>query len=127
LGAAFELGLCSPLVRAQQTAQLVWQELALDASLTPTPDLAAGACPESVLRAIREGLAVSPTAQSVLVVGHLPDLSQTMFHCIGHAAPRIGPFLPAAVTRLDFAEQPSAGTAALAWMKVPEEIAGPER
>jgi phosphohistidine phosphatase len=71
LGIAPRVVLSSPLTRAEQTAALVAKELEGAPQVELTEVLSPGAGPEAVVRFLR---AAHHDAESVLVVGHEPDL-----------------------------------------------------
>jgi phosphohistidine phosphatase len=70
--------LASPVVRARQTAKIVSQRLG-DADLVEARWLACGMSPESCLRE----LATYEQHESVMLVGHEPDFSETISALIG--------------------------------------------
>jgi len=75
--------LCSPLLRARETAQ----ELARPAGVEPEPDerLAPGAAAEGVRAAAAE------RGETVVVVGHQPDCSQIVAALTGGPEPAFAP------------------------------------
>lgn len=78
LGVELSLILTSPLVRAQQTAALIGQELGV-----PVTEDAALACGCNLER-LAEALESHPHTGAVMVVGHEPDFSQMIGELIGH-------------------------------------------
>lgn len=73
LGAEFDLILTSPLVRARQTAQILADVFAIDASLIEeTENLAPGASLNELFAEIKN----RRRAESIALVGHQPDLGQ---------------------------------------------------
>jgi phosphohistidine phosphatase len=81
LGLDLDRILTSPLLRAQQTAEIVASALGLSAKLTTDPRLAPGFGPAR-LKAL---LAAHRGAAALLLVGHEPDFSETVSHLIGGA------------------------------------------
>jgi phosphohistidine phosphatase len=76
---ALDLIVTSPLARARRTAEIVAGELGLDGRLVEDARLAPGfdvACLEQLL-------AAHEPAESVMVVGHEPDFSETVAQLIG--------------------------------------------
>ncbi len=73
-----DLVVSSPVVRAKQTAKIVARRLG-DADLVEEHWLACGMTPESCLRA----LTAYTKNESVLLVGHEPDFSETLAMFIG--------------------------------------------
>jgi phosphohistidine phosphatase len=74
-----ELLLTSPLVRAEQTAKLVWKELGEKTKLEIASFLSAGMQPEAALTHIGK----LSSRDSLMLVGHEPDLSQFIAAVIG--------------------------------------------
>lgn len=72
LGATFDVILFSPYLRTRQTAEAVAAGLGLESRLRACPELAPDAVPNSVLEVLRR---IQPAPESVLLVGHEPDLS----------------------------------------------------
>jgi phosphohistidine phosphatase len=70
---SFDLILTSPFPRAAETAEIVAEELDLRKVRRESSALASGAGAESILGELRK---VAKQFQSVLVVGHEPELSQ---------------------------------------------------
>lgn len=73
MDAGFDLVLSSPFVRAWQTAEIVVEELGCGNKLQKCEALSSGAPIEEVFDALKK---VEGNYQSVLLVGHEPDLSQ---------------------------------------------------
>lgn len=121
-GLGFDLGLASPLNRARQTAELVWQELALTAPLLFEPALASGRGPEEQLAALQASWDAEPEASSVLIVGHMPDVSQ-LTALVLREVPRVTPFVPGGTARILFDGAVAVGAGELDWMLRPEELA----
>ncbi len=78
LGIVPDVILTSPLVRARQTAKIVADRLG-DMEAKEVPWLAAGMAPETYLREIQE----YSKNESVMVVGHEPDFSETIAYLLG--------------------------------------------
>ena len=64
--------LTSPLLRARETGRLIAHELGADVAIAE--ELAPGATPEAVRRALRD--APAGTDEAVVAVGHQPDCSR---------------------------------------------------
>lgn len=75
LEAAPDVVFASPLVRAQQTAQLMVKELKLRRVVKFSYELRPGGSAEKFVRQL---LALKPVPKEVLVVGHEPDLSELL-------------------------------------------------
>ncbi len=76
-----ELILSSPLVRAFQTAEIVADELGLQEQLLKDERLEPGFGPEQLSEIIR----THSNAGNLMLVGHEPDLSQTVGALVGGA------------------------------------------
>ena len=77
--------LTSPLVRAQQTAKLVWKELGEEAKLETAPFLSAGMNPETAFAQ----LAKLSGLGALMLVGHEPDFSEFIAAAIGSGSESI--------------------------------------
>jgi len=79
LDLVLDLIITSPLVRAQQTAEIVASALGLGAKLVTDPRLAPGFGP----RQLKALLTTHRSASALMLVGHEPDFSETISHLIG--------------------------------------------
>ncbi|MEE8409989.1 MAG: phosphohistidine phosphatase SixA [Myxococcota bacterium] len=122
-GVTFDWGLSSPLLRAKQTAELVWKELGLSAPLETVKALACGAAPAAVVAEI----ARVADDGAVLVVGHMPDLVHVAGYLLRPDGGSIAGFVPGAMIRIDFANGARKGAGRLEWMRSPSEIATSSR
>ena len=77
--------LTSPLVRAQQTAKLVWKELGEKPKLETAEFLSAGMNPEAAF----SNLSKFSTPGTLMLVGHEPDLSEFIAASIGGSSESI--------------------------------------
>ena len=73
------LMLTSPLLRAEETAKLVWKELEERTKLEVTSFLAAGMRPQSAFKKIESLTGLG----SLMLIGHEPDLSEFIVAAIG--------------------------------------------
>lgn len=87
-GARVEVVLTSPLLRALETGRLVARELG--AGVRVSEELAPGATPDSLVRAVREA---APGGGAVVCVGHQPDCGRIAAALTGEPE---RPFPPAA-------------------------------
>jgi phosphohistidine phosphatase len=87
---AIAVVLCSPLLRARQTAEAIADELGVEAD--PVDGLAPGATAEHVVAA------VAGRGGAVAVVGHQPDCGRIAAALAGGPEP---PFPPGGMLRLD--------------------------
>ncbi len=106
-GIAPQAVLTSPLVRAVQTAQIVAETCSGNASAQVCPELAPGADLACLLRVVADR-----DVESMLWVGHMPDVAE-LAQALAQPGSRVcGHFPPAALVVLEFeqAVAPGAGT-----------------
>lgn len=108
LGLKVDRVFTSPYTRARQTADILVQELGL-AKAKHLECLAAGHPPVMVLKDITE----FSSAESVMLVGHEPDMGHIAALLVGAAHPL--PFKKGAVMAIDFEGRPGQGKGRLAW------------
>ena len=78
-GLTCDLILTSPVLRAKETAHIVWEKLGRSADLSEVSWLACGMDPETGM----EELATYAKFDSVMIVGHEPDFSALIASLIG--------------------------------------------
>lgn len=126
LGVALDRILASPLRRAQQTADLLAQELAADASAEARPiretiaELDGSAPPAEILAA----LGGATREEAVAVVGHMPGLGELVTLAIAGIGASGVPLATASVARIDFEGPPRPGAGRLRWLMSAEQLAG---
>jgi phosphohistidine phosphatase len=114
-GVHLERVVASPLLRARQTAEGLLKHLD-----SPTPDLdtcdhlAPGGKRRKLTRFLR-GL----HAQSVAIVGHMPDLSEYVAWLIGSRKAQID-LAKAGIACIHFDDKADKGTGTLAWLVTPQ-------
>jgi phosphohistidine phosphatase len=108
---ALDLIVTSPLARARRTAEIVAGELGLGGRLVEDARLASGF---DVAR-LEQILAAYGPAESVMVVGHEPDFSQTVAELIGGGDVVMK---KGGLARVDVAA-PAAGGGELVWLLTP--------
>jgi phosphohistidine phosphatase len=86
-GVHADLVLTSPLLRARETGSLIARELG--ASVAIAEELAPGATPDSLRKAVRA--ATSPEGEAVVAVGHQPDCSRIAAALTGDPEPSFPP------------------------------------
>jgi phosphohistidine phosphatase len=79
LGLGLDLIVTSPLARALQTAQIVAQRLGMEDKLVQDERISPG----FGLQELSEILAAHPGVETLMVVGHEPDFSETISDLIG--------------------------------------------
>ena len=108
----------SPLVRAQQTAEIIAQVY----SATPLeilPPLAPGHSMTAILTYLQQQ---SPTASVIALVGHEPTLGQLASWLLTEQVGHWMPLKKGAVCSLEFPNQVEIGQAILTWMFRPKQL-----
>ncbi len=108
--------LTSPLRRARQTADILAEALPGDAPVVETPALAGGA-PGDVLGEVR-----AAGAESVVAVGHMPDLADLASVALCRRDVVRLTFRKAGAMRLVFDGPPAPGRAWLDWLLPPRAL-----
>ncbi len=104
----------SPLVRAQQTADIVAEQYrGLD--VTPVDALAPGQPPRAVLAWLKQ----QPMDATVAAVGHEPDLGIFASHLLARRTQSFLPFKKGAACLIEFVGEPATGQGLLVWMLTP--------
>jgi phosphohistidine phosphatase len=107
--------LTSPLVRAQQTAEIIARELRLLDALAVDERLSPGFGPEELAGIVQEHRA----AAAVMLVGHEPDFSAVISECIGGGRVECK---KGALARVDF-DTPDSSSGVLVWLLPPRVLA----
>ncbi len=110
-----DLILHSPLRRAKETAEILHEELGQTATLEESLLLAPGLRCDELLSHLAER-----TAQTVVCVGHQPDVSRCLTEMLGFG--RFG-FAPGTMAGVDFRHVITPGGGELAWLLPPEWFA----
>ncbi|HET9370742.1 MAG TPA: phosphohistidine phosphatase SixA, partial [Vicinamibacterales bacterium] len=116
LGVEIDVVVTSPLVRAEQTAQIVV------AGLTPKPILATldALAPGHSPAAVAKALEAHSGASAIALVGHEPGMGELAAWLIGaHTAI---PFKKGGVARIDVATLPPHGSGQLVWVGTPRML-----
>lgn len=116
LGVEIDVVLTSPLVRAEQTAQI------LVAGITPKPVLASldALAPGQSPAAVSKALEAHSGARAIALVGHEPGMGELAASLIG--AQSALPFRKGGVCRIDVATLPPHGSGQLVWMGTPKML-----
>ncbi|MBI5508319.1 MAG: histidine phosphatase family protein [Deltaproteobacteria bacterium] len=122
LGFTVDLVLCSPALRAHQTA-LIFQLALCRADLEDDAALAAGAVPEVVARLLETRREKAGALRRVLVVGHMPDLADLSLYLAAEAKAASASFAPAQMVRFDFDDAIGRGRGRLVWSLRAEAMA----
>ncbi|MCD4824092.1 MAG: phosphohistidine phosphatase SixA [Phycisphaerae bacterium] len=107
----------SPLPRADETARIMAEVLA--------PDITVQKCsfmqPGGDVRDLVKWLG-NRDEKSVMIVGHMPDLAETVVALLTGHGDFDMQFRKAAACCLQFDEKPTAGTASLLWLMQPKQL-----
>src|SRR5262245_47820840 len=110
LGITVDVVITSPLVRAEQTAEILVKCLGGEAKLLTTPALAPGGSPA----AVAEAVGTLAKGRSLAIVGHEPGLGELAAWLVGARQPL--PFKKGGVCRIDVADWPAtAKSGTLIW------------
>ncbi len=109
-----DLVLCSPYVRAMETAKLAAEQLELEGSPFPADALTPESAPARLWNEVRE-----QGAESVLVVSHEPLLSSTIAWMVGSSKAMVR-FPPAGLAGIEFGSAGPVPDGVLRWMITPE-------
>jgi phosphohistidine phosphatase len=113
-----ELILTSPLVRATETAEIVADTVGVDKQmLLITANLAPGSVFEQLLAEIKD-----KRAESVVLVGHEPDLGELAGLIISGEDHFSVPLRKAGVCRIDVTETVPAFKGTLVWLLTPKQL-----
>ena len=103
--------LSSPLLRARQTAEVVAKELKFSGDVESLDELENGASTASLLKALKP----IPSTHEILLVGHMPSLSEHLAALIGAESAQAFPLGKASVACIEL-EHLRAGTGQLRWL-----------
>src|SRR5262245_29847923 len=113
LGLKLDQIVTSPLVRAKQTAQIVAKRLGLKKELIESELLAPG-CD---MKHLRKLLSAYDTQQTIMLVGHEPDISAIVGELIGEASIEMK---KAGVAAVSIGSSIKAGAGVLQWLIPPK-------
>jgi phosphohistidine phosphatase len=110
--------LASPLVRAQQTAQILAGKLHGGPPVLTTENLAPGFRPKALLAEI----AASGTPAGIVAVGHQPDMGVFLSYLVADASHAAVAFSPGAAAKVAVHFSPGGRDATLHWLLTPEAV-----
>ena len=109
----------SPLVRARQTAEILADLLDAEQELESCEFLAPGSDAEALIRWLSE-----VRADSVMIVGHMPDLAHLASAMLAPKASLDIVFKKSGVCCISFDGIPAAGEGRLEWLMQPKQLRG---
>lgn len=112
-----ELVATSPLLRAEQTAEILADELRVGHPPVTRPCLQPGGNFAEFMKWLEE-----LDAGSVMVVGHMPDIAEFAQRCMTGRILFSMTFKKAAVCCVEFEEEPAAGRGRLEWLMQPGQL-----
>ncbi|HEY3886297.1 MAG TPA: phosphohistidine phosphatase SixA [Vicinamibacterales bacterium] len=113
IGVVFDEIICSPLVRARQTAD-VFAEMKNKPAVVQSDALAPSGTPAAVIQELMKHLRKGKLA----LVGHEPNLGELAAHLLGAHNPF--EFKKGGVCRIDFDVPPAKGAGLLRWLVTPK-------
>lgn len=119
MGLKFDLILSSPLLRAKQTAEIVASGLRLKKRLKFSKALAPGGTAEMLMRQLQRE---KPAPQSVLLVGHEPDLSRLVSLLATGALELQMEFKKGGLCKLEIGKWNASKRGTLAWLMTPRQM-----
>lgn len=119
LGLEFDLILSSPLARARETAEIVAEAFDAAGKLRFTDRLADSDAHAALIREIR---ALRPQPDSLLLVGHEPDLGELVSLLLGSASALPIRFKKAGLCCLSVAGIEPGPCAVLEWLLAPKQL-----
>jgi phosphohistidine phosphatase len=122
LGIAIDVVLASPLLRANETAEVLVATLKPKPRLVVTDALIPGRKPAEVLAVIAKHAAAARGASRLALVGHEPDLGELAARLLG--AKGVIEFKKGAVCRIDVDRAMPAGPGVLRWFLPPRALRG---
>jgi phosphohistidine phosphatase len=110
----------SPLVRARQTAEIIARELGLGRRVRELSQLEPGTTAAALFEAIREA---APSADSVMVVGHEPDLGLLASRLVAGDGRAVDiPFKKAGLARIELDAMPPERRGTFRWLLTPSQL-----
>ena len=117
MGVSVDVVITSPLVRAEQTAEILVKCLGGEAKLVAAPALAPGGSPA----AVAEAVGALSKGRSLAIVGHEPGLGELAAWLVGARQPL--PFKKGGVCRIDVIDWPTtAKSGTLIWFATPKML-----
>lgn len=119
LGIVPDVILSSPLIRAEQTAQLLVAVLAPELAVEIYPPLAPG----NQISEVLAGLRAYRRARHIMLVGHQPDLGELASHLLTGSASVVSlPFKKGGVAAIEVTALPPHNAGNLEWFMAPRQL-----
>lgn len=119
MGLEFELILSSPFLRARQTAEIIADALKARKRLSLLDDLACGGDVRTVVHKLTS---IRPVPESLLLVGHEPDMSELVsLLCTGETRMAVE-FKKAGLCKLEAGTLRPGRCATLSWLLTPKQM-----
>ena len=109
----------SPLVRAQQTAEIVVKQLKFKRKAVLTYELRPGGSAEKLIRQLA---ALKPVPKNILLVGHEPDLSELLSLLVTGTITGGFNLKKAGLAKLELEKLRAGQCATLAWLLTPGQL-----
>ncbi len=116
IGVKADLVVSSPLVRARQTAEIIFQVLAKGSEIQITDALAPGGTASDLYKF----LSPFSKANEIFLVGHEPDMSRLAGILLWAGPELYMPFKKAGLCRIDIADLPPSNPGVLKWFVTPK-------
>lgn len=116
---SFDLILSSPFIRAKQTAEIIASELKLKKRVEFFDGLVPGGNSKALIHALNE---MKPAPESVLLVGHEPNLSRLISLLVSGGADATIEMKKGGLCKLEVGELRHGQCARLAWLLTPSQM-----
>jgi phosphohistidine phosphatase len=117
---SFDRILCSPYLRARQTAEIIVGTLGLRRALEFSDTLAPEGDPQALIRLVNR---MRPAAENLLLVGHEPYLSELLSHLISGQPGAAIDFKKNGLAKMEVAQRLKLGRCAtLNWLLTPRQL-----
>lgn len=116
LGVKADLVVSSPLVRAKQTAEIIFQVLAKGSEIQIADSLAPGGTASDLYKFLRP----FSQANEIFLVGHEPDISRLAGILLWSGPDLYMPFKKAGICRIDIVDLPPTSPGVLKWFLTPK-------
>jgi phosphohistidine phosphatase len=119
MGLHFDLILCSPLLRAKQTAEIIAGNLKLKRRLQFSDELAPDGSPKKLIQQLNE---LKPLPGNILFAGHEPYLSELISLLVSGGKHVAIDFKKGGLCKLEIENLSAGKCATLAWLLTPQQM-----